>query len=110
MVKIVTDNSSDIPAKIAQELGIAVIPLYVNFGEKTYREGLDIDVDGFYHELMHNPNPPKTSTPSPGDFIQLYEQLATETGAIVSILDSRTRQRLLHQLWQQVMKQATTDE
>lgn len=85
MVKIVTDSSSDIPADVARELGIAVVPLYVRFGDKSYREGIDIDIDRFYHELEHNPNPPKTSTPSPGDFIQVYQQLAAETDEIVSI-------------------------
>ncbi|MCD6358772.1 MAG: DegV family protein [Dehalococcoidia bacterium] len=85
MVKIVTDSSSDIPTEVARELDISIIPLSVRFGDKNYKEGVDINTDEFYHELIHNPNQPKTSTPSPGDFVQLYEHLATETDGIVSI-------------------------
>jgi len=85
MVKIVTDNSSDIPAEVARELGISIIPLYVRFGDKVYREGVDIGIDGFYRELAQSPHKPQTSTPSPGDFIQLYEKLAEETDEIVSL-------------------------
>ena len=38
MVKVVTDSSSDIPPEVAQELGITVIPLYIRFGDETYRD------------------------------------------------------------------------
>ena len=34
-VKIVTNTLSDIPAELAKELGITVVPLYVRFGEKS---------------------------------------------------------------------------
>jgi DegV family protein with EDD domain len=89
-VKVVTDSGSDIPAEVAQELGISVIPLYVRFGESIYRDGIDLDADEFYHELVRNSDPPKTSAPPPGDFVQLYEQLAAETDEIISIhLSSR---------------------
>lgn len=90
MVKIVTDNGSDIPEEVARTLDISIIPLYVRFGEKVYREGVDLDVDGFYRELTHSPHKPLTSTLSPGDFIQLYEKLAQESHEIISIhLSSR---------------------
>ena len=35
-VSIVTDSTSDIPPKVAQELGITVIPLYIYFGDEVY--------------------------------------------------------------------------
>ena len=46
-VKIVTDSSSDLPAQIAEELGIAIVPLYVRFGEEVYRERVDISENEF---------------------------------------------------------------
>jgi DegV family protein with EDD domain len=84
-VKIVTDSSSDIPPKIAQELGITVIPLYVRFVDDTYRDGVDISADLFYDKLAHSRTLPKTSTPSPGDFAETYNRLAAETNSILSI-------------------------
>jgi len=85
LVKIVTDNSADIPTELAWELGISIIPLYVRFGDKVYREGVNINIDGFYCELAQSKQRPQTSTPSPGDFIQLYEHLAEETDEIISL-------------------------
>jgi DegV family protein with EDD domain len=84
-VKVVTDSSSDIPPEVAQELGITVIPLYVRFGNEVYRDGVDISADQFYDRLAHSRTPPKTSTPSPGDFAETYSRLASETDSILSI-------------------------
>ena len=44
-VRIVTDSSADLPSQIVDELGIAVVPLYVRFGETVYRDRIDISED-----------------------------------------------------------------
>ena len=80
-----TDSTSDIPADLAQELGITVIPIYVIFGQKVYRDRVDIDVDEFYHRLVHGPVHPTTSVPSPQDFADAYNRLTVETDEIISI-------------------------
>jgi DegV family protein with EDD domain len=85
MVKVVTDSSCAIPPEIARELSINIVPLYIQFGGKTYRDGIDINVDMLYHELAHGQEAPKTSAPPPGDFIKLYSDLASETDQIISI-------------------------
>ncbi len=84
-VKIVTDSSCDIPPEIARKLSITIVPLYIQFGDKTYRDGIDLDVDRLYHELAHSGEIPKTSVPSPGDFLKVYSNLAAETDQIISI-------------------------
>ena len=48
MVKIVTDSSADLPAEVAEELGITVVPLYVRVGKEVYRERVSITDDEFY--------------------------------------------------------------
>jgi len=84
-VKVVTDSTSDIPVKVAQELGITVVPLYVHFGNEIYQDGVDLSADEFYHKLVTESKLPKTSTPSSGVFTETYERLAAETDEIVSI-------------------------
>lgn len=84
-VKVVTDSVSDIPPEVARELGITVIPLYVLFGKESYRDGVDITTDEFYHKLMSNPSLPTTSTPTPEELIEVYNKLAKETDEIISI-------------------------
>lgn len=67
MVKVVTDSTCDIPLEIARQLSITIMPLDIQIGAETYRDGIDIDADRVYHELAHGQKIPKTSVPSPGD-------------------------------------------
>jgi len=85
MVRIVTDSTCDIPVEIARQLDITVVPLRIQIGNETYRDGIDINADRVYHELIHGRELPKTSAPSPGDFVTVYKDLAAETGEIISI-------------------------
>jgi DegV family protein with EDD domain len=84
-VKIVTDSTSDLPEKVAEELGITVVPLNVHFDMDTYRDGVDISADEFYKRLITSSTLPKTSAPAPGIFIDSYQKLAGEAEAIISI-------------------------
>lgn len=85
-VKVVTDSVSDIPASIAQELGITVIPHYIHFGTEEYRDGVDLSTEEFYHKLANASIHPLTSTASPAEFAQIYDKLAAETDEIVSVV------------------------
>jgi len=88
-VKVVTDSTSDLSPKVAQELGITVVPVYVRFGEKVYRDGVDIGHDEFYQRLAESPVHPATSQPTPSDFAEVYSRLSRETDGVVSIHLSR---------------------
>jgi len=85
VVKIVTDGVSDIPQKVAEELGITIIPLYVRFGVESYRAGVDLSTEEFYHKLTSSRIFPTTAAPSPVDFTKIYDRLAEETDEILSI-------------------------
>ncbi len=84
-VKIVTDSSADLPSQVIAELGITVVPLYVRFGEKLYRDRVDISEDEFYQRLQHDPVHPNTIQPTPQDFAEVYQRLAQDADGIVSI-------------------------
>ncbi|MDO8616457.1 MAG: DegV family protein [Dehalococcoidia bacterium] len=84
-VRIVTDSTADLPADLARELGISVVPLSVIFGNDVYREGVDISHDLFYGKLVRSKVLPTTSAPSVGDFLAVYEPLLKETDEIVAI-------------------------
>ena len=65
-VKIVTDSTADLPPELVRELDIAVVPLTVVFGDRAYKEGIDIDHDTFYRLLQESRTLPTTSAPSVG--------------------------------------------
>lgn len=85
VVKVVTDSVADIPAPIAQELGILVVPAYVRFGSEEYRDGIDLGTDEFYRKLIENSELPATSTPPPAAFAEIYDKLAEETNEVISV-------------------------
>ena len=85
VVKIVTDSTSDISPETAAGLGITVVPVYVRFGDESYRDGVDISHDIFYEKLLSSHVPPSTSQPAPHDFAGAYSDCAQEADAIVSI-------------------------
>ena len=84
-VKIVTDSTADLPPQVAEELGITVVPVYVRFGAKVYRDGVDISHDELYQKLVTSSIHPATSQPPPSDFANAYRKLAKETDDIISI-------------------------
>ena len=55
-----------------QELGIPLISQVINFGEESFREGVDMDHAAFMARLQTGRELPKTAAPYPGDFIQAF--------------------------------------
>lgn len=90
-IRIVTDSTSDVPESIAQQHNITVIPAYVNIGDKSYIDGIEMSRQQFYTLLPTLSEVPTTSTPGVGMFTELYEKL-TQEGAdeIISIHLSST--------------------
>jgi DegV family protein with EDD domain len=84
-VRIVTDSTADLPPKLAKELGITVVPVYVRFGEEVYLDGVDISGDEFYQRLENTKVHPSTVQPGPQDFLEVYRKLSKGADGIVSI-------------------------
>jgi DegV family protein with EDD domain len=82
MIHIVTDSTSDIPPDIARDLDITVIPVHVIFGEESFDDGVTITREEFYRRLRTAKVLPTTSTPSAGEFAEVYQRIG---GEIVSI-------------------------
>ena len=90
MVRILTDSTSDISPDAALELGVTVVPLWVNFGEKSYLDRIDIKPEEFYQKLVSGKVFPTSSTPPAGAFAEAYDKLAEETDEVLAlILSSR---------------------
>lgn len=71
-VKIFADSTSDLPAGWKSQYQIGIIPLYVVFEDKTYRDGLDITPLDLYRKVESGGSLPKTTAPSPRDFMEQF--------------------------------------
>jgi len=85
MVKIVTDSSAHLSDELLARYDIRVVPLKLIFGDRVYREGLDITNDEFYPMLRQAKELPTTSQPSSGEFLEVYSELVGQGHEIVSI-------------------------
>ncbi len=84
-IKVVTDSTSDLPADVAESLGIEVVPLNVHFGSDVYKDRVNLMPDAFYDKLINGDVLPTTSQPSVGEFIDVYERLGSDADGIVSV-------------------------
>ena len=84
-VAIVTDSASDIPSPVARRLGVAVVPLNVHFGTRSYKDNVTISADEFYSMLAESAELPTTSLASPSDFMETYDRLGEDADGIVSV-------------------------
>lgn len=76
---IVTDSTASLPAELAVERGIEVVPLQVVIGATVYDEGV---AGGATPELVAESlrkwAPVSTSRPAPAVFVEVYERLAAQ--------------------------------
>lgn len=71
----ITDSTSGLNPKEGEKLGIHVLPLSVIFGDKVYKEGIDITNAQFYEKLNQSTALPTSSQPTIGEGIHFFEQL-----------------------------------
>ncbi|BAN04588.1 DegV family protein [Ilumatobacter coccineus] len=84
-VRIVTDSACDLPAEIAEELGIEIVPLSIRFGDEEFIDREQLTVAEFWNRCVNAPVLPETAAPAPGQFESTYRKLAAEgaTGVVV---------------------------
>jgi DegV family protein with EDD domain len=74
---IVLDSTADFPDAQIRFPNMRVVPLYVRFGETSFRDYVELDPRGFYERLRTADTLPTTSQPTPHDFASVYEALAS---------------------------------
>ncbi|MGL4797622.1 MAG: DegV family protein [Paraclostridium sp.] len=72
-IRIIIEGSTDFPKNLLDEMGVKVVGINVAFGEQSYIGGVEIDEETFYKKMKEEKNLPKTSSPSPDRFIELFD-------------------------------------
>jgi DegV family protein with EDD domain len=73
---IVVDSTADFPEAPTRFPNWRVVPLYVRFGDESFRDYVELSPEQFYARLRTASATPSTSQPTPGDFLAAYEGLA----------------------------------
>lgn len=73
---VVVDSTADLPDARERHSNWRMVPLYVRFGDESFRDYVELGPEAFYSRLRGATISPSTSQPTPGDFMQAYEELA----------------------------------
>lgn len=96
-IKIVTDSTCDLPAELVARYDVVVVPAYVNIGQKSYLDGVELSRREFYDNLATYDPYPTTAAPAAGMFAEVYEKLtAAGATAIISIHISETLSSIIN--------------
>ena len=89
-VHVVTDSSCDLPADIAEELAITIVPLTIRFGDEEFVDREELSTAEFWSRCVNSDTLPETAAPAPGQFEQAYRAAAAAgaTGVIAVTLSS----------------------
>ena len=85
MLRIAMDSAGDMPPGWAEEYDVQIIPINIHFGEQMFLQGVDISNADFYRLVESSGVIPKTSQPTPQQFIDFYKRIAKPGDSILSI-------------------------
>lgn len=85
MLRIVTDGAADFPPGWLERYRVAVIPINIQMKGRTYLQGVDVNDDDFYRFVEQERVIPKTSQPSPQQFVAFYRRIAQPGDTVLSI-------------------------
>lgn len=72
MLRILLDSSADLTAAECQAENMEMIPLRVTFDGQEHLDGVDLSKDDFYARLTSSREFPRTSQPSPEDYLHVF--------------------------------------
>jgi fatty acid kinase fatty acid binding subunit len=87
---VVLDSTADFPEAPERFPNFRIVPLYVSFGDESFKDYVEITPERFYERLATAPQLPTTSQPTPGDFAAVYDELAPSFERILSLQISST--------------------
>jgi len=88
MIKIIADTTSTLSLEEAHLLGVPYLPQIVVFGEKTYRDDIEIDDETFLKKLRASPALPKTAAPPPAMYNDIFQIYAAEGATMIVLTPS----------------------
>lgn len=84
-IRIVTDSTADLMAEEIEKYDIEVVPLTISIDGEMYADRVDITPSEFIKKMKNSEELPKTSQPSTGAFLEVYDRLGLEGYDVISI-------------------------
>lgn len=85
MIRILVDSASDYTLAEAREKGLDFVSISVAIGDTAYHSGVDASYDELYEAMMAGKDFPKTSQPSPEQFLKVFEDAKAKGDEVIYI-------------------------
>ncbi len=84
-VAVITDSTCCLPTELVEKYDISLVPIYIVYKDKSYRDGVDISPGEVYQIMRRRKDLPTTSTSSAGDFLDAYREASQKAESILCI-------------------------
>jgi len=84
-VAIVTDSIACLTRELVEQYGIWIVPINFYFGDKVYKDWVDITPDEAYELFLKDPESFKSSGANPGDCLEAYREASNQAKSILCI-------------------------
>ena len=87
---VVCESTCCLPSELVRQYDIEILPIPYVFGDETFRDGVDLTHAQFYEKLVATRRPPKTSPPSPGEYLEAWRGASHRGAGVISVtVDSK---------------------
>lgn len=86
MIKLLVDSSADFTKEEINNQNLLLAPLNIHIQGQDYLDGVNLFPDEFYTLLTTNEEFPKTSQPSPQEFVDIFEEVKEAKDELICIL------------------------
>jgi DegV family protein with EDD domain len=84
-IKIVSDSTVDMPEELIRQYDIEIVPLSISIDGATFLDRVELDAKDFLRKMSEAKELPKSSQPSTGSFLEVYDRLGEEGYEVLSI-------------------------
>ncbi len=84
-IKLITDSTCDLTDELLQKFAIEVVPLYINFPDESFFDGVNITAAEMYQKVADEGILPKTAAASPGAFLNEFKKYLSKGYKIIYI-------------------------
>lgn len=88
-IRIMADSASDVSQAYSKEIDVSVIPVNVMIGDEHYKDGVSLTGEQLFRRMLDDDITPKTSQPSPEDFMEEFKKYDDHTDIICLCLTSQ---------------------
>lgn len=84
-IRIVIDSTSDVTREIIEKNNLVMVPLTVNFENKSYLDKIELSTEVFFEKLAAAEKLPTTSQVSPGTFVEAFSEILIKGDEVLGI-------------------------